>query len=156
MTFFLWKTTLNLAIYLSIYLTIYLSIYISIYLSIYVYLSIYISIYLSIYLGSTPGNYRELDTQVNGNVKIIAGSIVLKNIQKESEGYYLCKATNGIGRGLSAVIYISVQGEGVCMTTKRVCVCVWGGVGVVKNTEKKKYILWLKILEEKYLGIARL
>jgi hypothetical protein len=28
-----------------------------------------------------------------------------------SEGYYLCKATNGIGRGLSAVIYISVQGK---------------------------------------------
>ena len=42
------------------------------------------------------------------------------------------------------------------MTTKRVCVCVLGGRGAVKNTEKKKYILRLKEFKEKYLGVARL
>ena len=61
--------------------------------------------------GNKPENYRELDTQVKSNVKVIDGALVLKNVQKASEGYYLCKATNGIGRGLSAVIYISIQGE---------------------------------------------
>merc|ERR1719474_1361664 len=45
--------------------------------------------------GSKPTDYKDLDTQVNSNIKIIDGSLVLKNIQKGSEGYYLCKATNG-------------------------------------------------------------
>ena len=61
--------------------------------------------------GNKPENYRDLDTQVQSNVKVIDGALVLKNVQKASEGYYLCKATNGIGRGLSAVIYISIQGN---------------------------------------------
>ena len=67
-------------------------------------------------VGIKPENYRDLDTQVQSNVKVIDGALVLKNIQKASEGYYLCKATNGIGRGLSAVIYISVQGTGFLHT----------------------------------------
>ena len=60
--------------------------------------------------GGKPENYQDLDTNVQSNVKVIDGALVMKNIQKENEGYYLCKSTNGIGRGLSAVIYISVQG----------------------------------------------
>ena len=32
--------------------------------------------------GSQPSNYRDLDTQVNSNVKLIEGAMVLKNIQK--------------------------------------------------------------------------
>ena len=61
--------------------------------------------------GNKPENYKDLDTQVQSNVKVVDGALVLKNVQKASEGYYLCKATNGIGRGLSAVIYISIQGR---------------------------------------------
>ena len=61
--------------------------------------------------GNKPEDYRDLDTNVQSNVKVIDGALTMKNIQKENEGYYLCKSTNGIGRGLSAVIYISVQGE---------------------------------------------
>ena len=61
--------------------------------------------------GNKPEDYRDLDTNVQSNVKVIDGALIMKNIQKENEGYYLCKSTNGIGRGLSAVIYISVQGE---------------------------------------------
>ena len=61
--------------------------------------------------GNKPENYQDLDTNVQSNVKVIDGALVMKNIQKENEGYYLCKSTNGIGRGLSAVIYISVQGK---------------------------------------------
>ena len=61
----------------------------------------------------TPADYHDLDVQTDRNVKIVDGTLIIKNIQKSHEGYYLCKATNGIGRGLSAVIYISVQGEHV-------------------------------------------
>ena len=35
---------------------------------------------------------------------------MIKNIKKANEGFYLCKASNGIG-GISAVAKIAVQGE---------------------------------------------
>ncbi len=60
----------------------------------------------------TPGDYHDLDTSSprneRNNVRVIDGALVIKNIQKSHEGYYLCKASNGIG-GISAVAKISVQ-----------------------------------------------
>ena len=56
----------------------------------------------------TANDYRELQ-QSDRNMKIVDGSLIIKNIQKHHEGYYLCKASNGIG-GISAVAKISVQG----------------------------------------------
>lgn len=47
----------------------------------------------------------------NPDVKVEEGTLYIHNIQKGSEGYYLCEAVNGIGSGLSAVIMISVQGN---------------------------------------------
>jgi hypothetical protein len=44
----------------------------------------------------TANDYQELQ-QSDRNVKIVDGSLILKNIQKSHEGYYLCKASNGIG-----------------------------------------------------------
>ena len=58
----------------------------------------------------TPNDYRALDTSHDRNMKIIDGALVIKNIQKSHEGYYLCKASNGIG-GISAVAKIAVQGN---------------------------------------------
>ena len=58
----------------------------------------------------TPDDYKHLDTSRDRNVKIIDGSLIIKNIQKSHEGYYLCKASNGIG-GISAVAKIAVQGK---------------------------------------------
>ena len=60
----------------------------------------------------TPNDYKELqqNDRNDRNVKIIDGSLVIKNVQKHHEGYYLCKASNGIG-GISAVAKISVQGK---------------------------------------------
>jgi len=59
-------------------------------------------------VGSTPNDYR--DIRSNNFVRIEDGTLSIGNIQKSSEGYYLCEATNGIGAGLSAVIFVSVQG----------------------------------------------
>lgn len=61
------------------------------------------------WIGSTPNDYR--DIRSNNYVRIEDGTLSIGNIQKSSEGYYLCEASNGIGAGLSAVIYVSVQGN---------------------------------------------
>ena len=57
----------------------------------------------------TANDYKELQ-QTDRNLKVVDGSLIIKNIQKHHEGYYLCKASNGIG-GISAVAKISVQGN---------------------------------------------
>ncbi len=57
----------------------------------------------------TPNDYKDLDTSSRDrSVRVVDGALVIKNIQKSHEGYYLCKASNGIG-GISAVAKISVQ-----------------------------------------------
>ena len=58
--------------------------------------------------GSTPSDYR--DIRASNSVRSEDGTLSIANIQKSSEGYYLCEASNGIGAGLSAVIFVSVQG----------------------------------------------
>ncbi|XP_068224083.1 cell adhesion molecule Dscam1 isoform X5 [Palaemon carinicauda] len=59
--------------------------------------------------GRTPGDYRDLGVD-NPNVKVTEeGTLQISNIQKSHEGYYLCEANNGIGAGLSTVIYVRVQ-----------------------------------------------
>ena len=65
--------------------------------------------------GSTPNDYR--DIRSNNYVRIEDGTLSIGNIQKSHEGYYLCEASNGIGAGLSAVIFVSVQGLH-CLTFK--------------------------------------
>jgi hypothetical protein len=60
--------------------------------------------------GPRPGNYQDLPPN-DPRIRIADdGTLHLHNIQKSSEGYYLCEATNDIGAGLSAVTYINVQG----------------------------------------------
>lgn len=65
-----------------------------------------ISYFLS---GVLPGDYKDFKPN-NPDIKVEDGTLMINNIQKSNEGYYLCEAYNGIGSGLSAVILISVQG----------------------------------------------
>ncbi|XP_050478320.1 cell adhesion molecule Dscam2 isoform X5 [Bombus huntii] len=58
--------------------------------------------------GDTPGDYTDLKLS-NPDISVEDGTLSINNIQKTNEGYYLCEAVNGIGAGLSAVIFISVQ-----------------------------------------------
>ncbi|XP_032455790.1 Down syndrome cell adhesion molecule-like protein Dscam2 isoform X48 [Nasonia vitripennis] len=58
--------------------------------------------------GDTPGDYTDLKLN-NPDISVEDGTLMINNIQKTNEGYYLCEAVNGIGSGLSAVILISVQ-----------------------------------------------
>lgn len=62
------------------------------------------------FTGDTPGDYTDLKLS-NPDISVEDGTLSINNIQKTNEGYYLCEAVNGIGAGLSAVIFISVQGN---------------------------------------------
>ena len=62
------------------------------------------------FVGDTPGDYTDLKLS-NPDISVEDGTLSINNIQKTNEGYYLCEAVNGIGAGLSAVIFISVQGN---------------------------------------------
>ena len=57
-----------------------------------------------------PGDYRDLDSQNDRHLKVVDGALIIKNIQKSHEGFYLCEASNGIG-GISAVARLAVQGN---------------------------------------------
>ena len=58
-----------------------------------------------------PSDYKDLEPNQNDrSVKIVDGALKIDNIQKSHEGYYICKASNGIG-GISAVAKVSVQGN---------------------------------------------
>ncbi|XP_050305202.1 cell adhesion molecule Dscam2 isoform X24 [Anthonomus grandis grandis] len=58
--------------------------------------------------GVSPGDYKDFKPN-NPDIKVEDGTLMINNIQKNNEGYYLCEAVNGIGSGLSAVVLISVQ-----------------------------------------------
>ena len=38
------------------------------------------------------------------------GSLTIPSVTEADEGYYLCEASNGIGAGLSAVVFLTVNG----------------------------------------------
>ncbi|CAG7820042.1 unnamed protein product, partial [Allacma fusca] len=58
------------------------------------------------YLSSHPGEYKELTGKTNVYQN---GTIRFEQIHKSDEGYYLCEAGNGVGAGLSKVIYVNVN-----------------------------------------------
>ena len=57
-----------------------------------------------------PDDYRDLNAHNDRHLKVVDGALIIKNIQKSHEGFYLCEASNGIG-GISAVARLAVQGK---------------------------------------------
>lgn len=57
--------------------------------------------------GSIPGEYRDL------NIGSSNGTLRLDPVRKGDEGNYLCEARNGVGSGLSKVVFLKVNGEEV-------------------------------------------
>ena len=57
-----------------------------------------------------PNDYKDLDAANDRHLRVVDGALIIKNIQKSHEGFYLCKASNGIG-GISAVARLAVQGN---------------------------------------------
>ncbi|XP_050450848.1 cell adhesion molecule Dscam2-like isoform X3 [Cataglyphis hispanica] len=61
--------------------------------------------------GRKPGDYHDIashehmqDLRIHSN-----GSLVFGRVQEDHEGFYLCEAVNGIGAGLSKVVYLTVN-----------------------------------------------
>ncbi|XP_043281864.1 Down syndrome cell adhesion molecule-like protein Dscam2 isoform X2 [Venturia canescens] len=61
--------------------------------------------------GTRPGNYRDIASHEHAQELRIHsnGSLVFGRVQEDHEGYYLCEAVNGIGAGLSKVVYLTVN-----------------------------------------------
>ncbi|KAF4524305.1 hypothetical protein B566_EDAN005361 [Ephemera danica] len=58
--------------------------------------------------GNNPGEYK--DFLFEPNVKFYKnGSLEFFHISKDSEGHYVCEAKNGIGTGVSKVVYLKVN-----------------------------------------------
>ena len=59
-------------------------------------------------IGNTPGEYK--DFLFEPNISLHAnGSLYFKQISKASQSYFLCEAKNGIGTGVSKVIFLKVN-----------------------------------------------
>ncbi|XP_058789231.1 cell adhesion molecule Dscam2-like isoform X3 [Phymastichus coffea] len=62
--------------------------------------------------GNKPGDYKDItghdhshdSPRIHSN-----GSLVFARVQEDHEGFYLCEAVNGIGAGLSKVVYLTVN-----------------------------------------------
>lgn len=59
-------------------------------------------------VGNTPGDYKDFLFEPNISLKA-NGSLYFKKITKASQSYYLCEAKNGIGSGVSKVIFLKVN-----------------------------------------------
>jgi hypothetical protein len=58
------------------------------------------------------GEFEPLATSIGGRVSLAPnGSLVIRNADKSDEANYLCKSSNGIGRGLSMNTPLKVTGE---------------------------------------------
>ena len=62
-------------------------------------------------VGKTAAEYNPVLSMHGRSVLLSNGSIWMEAVDAADEGHYLCRATNGIGSGLSKVIYVSVNGE---------------------------------------------
>jgi len=62
--------------------------------------------------GEQPGDYMTLESGprlvISGN-----GSVLIRAVDPSHEGHYTCQASNGIGSGLSKVVFLRVNGEHV-------------------------------------------
>lgn len=59
--------------------------------------------------GALSSEYKGLSTDAHIHT-LVNGSLSIRNVQRNDEGYYMCQATNGIGSGISTVITLSIRG----------------------------------------------
>ncbi|XP_049806913.1 Down syndrome cell adhesion molecule homolog [Schistocerca nitens] len=61
--------------------------------------------------GAIPPLYQELNHLMKNYKMMQNGSLIIYDTHPEDSGYYLCQVSNGIGVGLSKVIYLTVHGK---------------------------------------------
>lgn len=75
--------------------------------------------------GDQSGDYQQIAyNNKNGAIEsFVNGTLVIRNVTREHEGFFLCQATNGIGAGLSKLIRLTVNvGPHVIVRTKQISV----------------------------------
>jgi hypothetical protein len=78
------------------------------------------------------------------------GSLLIHSATEKDEGYYLCEAHNGIGAGLSAVVFLLVNGNIICSTivNNKCSVTNWGSnISTIKpfsHYSSTKICIWRK------------
>ncbi|KAF4532567.1 hypothetical protein B566_EDAN008491 [Ephemera danica] len=60
-------------------------------------------------IGRQPSEYQDLTVRSRGVQLFANGTLLIQQAFQEHQGYYLCEATNGIGAGLSAVVFLNVH-----------------------------------------------
>ncbi|KAG8230370.1 hypothetical protein J437_LFUL011496, partial [Ladona fulva] len=61
--------------------------------------------------GKHPAHFAPINSR-DGLVTVLNnGTLLIRSVLEEHEGYYLCEANNGIGAGLSAVVFLTVNGK---------------------------------------------
>lgn len=62
----------------------------------------------------------------NSHIHILEnGSLVIREVMKNDEGYYLCQANNRIGPGLSKVIKLTVHGKRLAARARVLSILIW-------------------------------
>jgi hypothetical protein len=73
-----------------------------------------------IFTGEQSGDYITLESGprlvISGN-----GSVLIRTVDPSHEGHYTCQASNGIGSGLSKVIFLRVNGEYIHNHSRDIC-----------------------------------
>lgn len=64
---------------------------------------------LNIFLENN-GDYR---TVISGShiQTLVNGSLVIRDVEQEDDGRYMCEASNGVGSPLSTVVKLTVHGK---------------------------------------------
>lgn len=62
-------------------------------------------------LGKQPSEYQDLTVRNRGLQILGNGTLVIRQAQPEHQGQYMCEVSNGIGAGLSTVIFLTVHSK---------------------------------------------
>ncbi len=58
-----------------------------------------------------PRNYHSINEDIGHLIQLSNGSLLIQQAKAEDHGYFLCHVDNGIGGGLSKVIFLTVHGK---------------------------------------------
>lgn len=60
------------------------------------------------FVGVEPRNFSYIHYNFR-NHHLINGSLLIRELEEADQGYYLCEAHNGIGAGISKLVYLTVH-----------------------------------------------
>ncbi|KAL5282509.1 hypothetical protein ACFFRR_005558 [Megaselia abdita] len=97
-------------------------------------------------IGMKAGEFDDLREQIHS--KLMAnGSLILHHVQEDTEGFYLCQASNGIGNGIGKVISLKVNSSPYFSQSSQSVSVKKGNTAILQcsvNGDKPINIVWMK------------